>query len=148
MAEDGGRRTAPQVLLDGAARRLLQRPTVAEREAPLRSVRIAEVRRETPSAVTLVLEDAGDGRGSFDFRRGQFFTLVADIDGRPVRRAYSAASAPGASRLEVTVKYDVCGLPAVEGHPRHRVTVLVPGQCSARRLALRLWTLSVEDVVN
>ncbi|WP_307679421.1 FAD-binding oxidoreductase [Streptomyces sp. V4I2] len=31
--------------------------------------------------------------------------LVADIDGRPVRRAYSASSAPGASRLEVTVKH-------------------------------------------
>ena len=66
-------------------------------------VRVAEVRRETPSAVTLVLEDA-EGRGSFDFRPGQFFTLVTNIDGRPVRRAYSASSASGASRLEVTVK--------------------------------------------
>ncbi|MBL7261090.1 2Fe-2S iron-sulfur cluster-binding protein [Paractinoplanes lichenicola] len=68
-------------------------------ENPLRDVRVAEVRRETPSAVTLVLEDGG----SFDFLPGQFFTLVADIDGLPVRRAYSAASAPG-PRLEVTVK--------------------------------------------
>jgi ferredoxin-NADP reductase len=50
-----------------------------------------------------VLEDA-ERPGSFDFRPGQFFTLVADIDSRPVRRAYSASSAPGASRLEVTVK--------------------------------------------
>jgi ferredoxin-NADP reductase/predicted pyridoxine 5'-phosphate oxidase superfamily flavin-nucleotide-binding protein len=73
-------------------------------ENPLREVRIAEVRRETPSAVTLVLEDA-ERPGSFDFRPGQFFTLVTDIDGRPVRRAYSASSAPGASRLEVTVKH-------------------------------------------
>jgi len=67
----------------------------------LRQVRIVEVRRETPSAVTLVLED---GR-PFDFRPGQFFTLVADIDGRPVRRAYSASSSPGSSRLEITVKH-------------------------------------------
>ena len=72
-------------------------------ENPLREVRIGEVRRETPSAVTLVLEDA-ERPGSFDFRPGQFFTLVTDIDGRPVRRAYSASSAPGTSRLEVTVK--------------------------------------------
>ncbi|MGA6168266.1 2Fe-2S iron-sulfur cluster-binding protein [Amycolatopsis magusensis] len=72
-------------------------------ENPLREVRIAEVRRETPSAVTLVLEDV-ERPASFDFRPGQFFTLVADIDGRPVRRAYSASSAPGAPRLEVTVK--------------------------------------------
>ena len=72
---------------------------------PVREVRIAEVRRETPSAVTLVLEGTGENAGSFDFRPGQFFTLVADIDGRPVRRAYSASSAPGSSRLEVTVKH-------------------------------------------
>ncbi|WP_256064637.1 MULTISPECIES: FAD-binding oxidoreductase [unclassified Streptomyces] len=68
-------------------------------------MRVTEVRRETPSAVTLVLEDAGGNPGTFDFRPGQFSTLVADIDGRPVRRAYSASSAPGSSRLEVTVKH-------------------------------------------
>ncbi|WP_210578942.1 2Fe-2S iron-sulfur cluster-binding protein [Streptomyces sp. GESEQ-4] len=71
----------------------------------LREVRVVEVRGETPSAVTLVLEDAAENPGPFDFRPGQFFTLVADIDGRPVRRAYSASSAPGSSRLEVTVKH-------------------------------------------
>lgn len=58
------------------------------------------MRRETPSVVTLVLADAG----SFDFGPGQFFTLVTDIDGRSERRAYSASSAPGTSRLEITVK--------------------------------------------
>ncbi|WP_275291904.1 FAD-binding oxidoreductase [Amycolatopsis sp. La24] len=83
----------------------LKRPAVEPAaENPLREVRIAEVRRETPSAVTLVLEDA-ERPGSFDFRPGQFFTLVTDIDGRPVRRAYSASSAPGTTRLEVTVKH-------------------------------------------
>ncbi|MHC3469557.1 2Fe-2S iron-sulfur cluster-binding protein [Streptomyces sp. 7R007] len=70
----------------------------------LRQVRIAEVRRETPSTVTLVLEDAAESPQPFDFRPGQFFTLVTDIDGHPVRRAYSASSAPGSCRLEVTVK--------------------------------------------
>jgi ferredoxin-NADP reductase/predicted pyridoxine 5'-phosphate oxidase superfamily flavin-nucleotide-binding protein len=79
------------------------RPDRPAAEAPLREVRIAEVRRETPGAVTLVLEDTGRP-GPFDFRPGQFFTLVTDIDGRPVRRAYSASSAPGTARLEVTVK--------------------------------------------
>ncbi|WP_406300080.1 FAD-binding oxidoreductase [Embleya sp. NBC_00888] len=83
-----------------------RRPTdVGTGEPSLRQVRVAEVRRETPSAVTLVLEDAGRHPQPFDFRPGQYFTLVADIDGRPVRRAYSASSAPGASRLEVTVKH-------------------------------------------
>lgn len=78
----------------------LERPTAENR---LREVRIVDVRRETPNAVTLVLEDTGHP-GPFDFRPGQFFTLVADVEGRPVRRAYSASSAPGAPRLEVTVK--------------------------------------------
>ena len=63
------------------------------------------VRRETPDVVTLVLDDADDGGAPFDFRPGQFFTLVVDIDGRPVRRAYSASSAPGSPQLEVTVKH-------------------------------------------
>ncbi|MBB1154746.1 2Fe-2S iron-sulfur cluster-binding protein [Amycolatopsis dendrobii] len=71
-----------------------------ELDRSLRTVRVSEIRRETPQAVTIVLTD-GD---SFDFRPGQFFTLIADLDGRLVRRAYSASSRPGTKRLEVTVK--------------------------------------------
>ncbi|MGW4396282.1 2Fe-2S iron-sulfur cluster-binding protein [Amycolatopsis nivea] len=71
-----------------------------ELDRPLRTVRVSEIRRETPQAVTVALEDGA----SFDFRPGQFFTLIAEIDGRSVRRAYSASSAPGTKRLEVTVK--------------------------------------------
>lgn len=83
-----------------------RRPTEAAADASaLRQVRVAEVRRETPSALTLVLEDTGRPPRPFDYRPGQYFTLVADIDGHPVRRAYSASSAPGTPRLEVTVKH-------------------------------------------
>ncbi|MEU8707467.1 FAD-binding oxidoreductase [Streptomyces sp. NPDC048565] len=77
----------------------------ATAEHALRDVRIVGVRKETPGAVTLALEDAEGDPGTFDFRPGQFFTLVAEIDARPVRRAYSASSAPGSTRLEVTVKH-------------------------------------------
>ncbi|WP_305786966.1 FAD-binding oxidoreductase [Symbioplanes lichenis] len=93
---------------------------------PLREVRLTEVRRETPSTVTLVLEDDRP----FDFRPGQYFTLVTDIDGRPVRRAYSASSAPGSPRLELTVKRVADG--RFSGHvhtalrPGDRVAVLGP----------------------
>ncbi|MCK2238899.1 MULTISPECIES: 2Fe-2S iron-sulfur cluster-binding protein [unclassified Crossiella] len=81
-----------------------QRPAAGPAaEHPVREVRIAEVRQETPSTITLALEDANDP-APFHFRPGQFFTLITDIDGRPVRRAYSASSAPGTPRLEVTVK--------------------------------------------
>ncbi|MEU4217415.1 2Fe-2S iron-sulfur cluster-binding protein [Actinoplanes sp. NPDC026623] len=84
---------------------------------PERPVRVVEVRRETPSTVTLVLADAGPTPGSFDFQPGQFFTLIADIDGRPVRRAYSASSAPGSPCLEVTVKHIDGG--QFSGHVHH-----------------------------
>ncbi|MFI5936993.1 2Fe-2S iron-sulfur cluster-binding protein [Actinoplanes sp. NPDC051494] len=70
--------------------------------APGRAVRVAEVVRETAEATTLVLEDV---EGSvFDFLPGQFFTLVLDIGGRTVRRAYSASSAPGSTRVTLTIK--------------------------------------------
>ncbi|MFE0369294.1 2Fe-2S iron-sulfur cluster-binding protein [Streptomyces tendae] len=67
-------------------------------------MRVLEVRHETPSVRTLVLADAVDEAGPFDFHPGQFFTLVTDVAGQPVRRAYSASSVPGATRLELTVK--------------------------------------------
>ncbi|KOV83246.1 2Fe-2S iron-sulfur cluster-binding protein [Nocardia sp. NRRL S-836] len=79
------------------------RPSAAAPEDPLREVRVVDVRRETPTAVTLVLEDVNGT--AFSFQPGQFFTLLADIDGRRVRRPYSASSAPGSPRLELTVKH-------------------------------------------
>ncbi|MFY1683584.1 2Fe-2S iron-sulfur cluster-binding protein [Micromonospora sp. WMMD730] len=95
------------------------RQTAGDRAgSPLREVRVVEMRRETPTTVTLVLEDAAGRPGGFAFRPGQYFTLVVDVDGRPVRRAYSASSAPGTPRLEVTVKHVEGG--RLSGHV-HRV---------------------------
>ncbi|MEU6200930.1 2Fe-2S iron-sulfur cluster-binding protein [Streptomyces sp. NPDC047061] len=70
----------------------------------LRAVRVAEVRHETADALTLVLEDVKTPQRPFDFKPGQYFTLVADIDGAPYRRAYSATSIPGECRLHLMVK--------------------------------------------
>ncbi|AZM62571.1 MULTISPECIES: 2Fe-2S iron-sulfur cluster-binding protein [unclassified Streptomyces] len=102
----------------------------AAEEGPLRAVRVCGIRQETPSARTIVLEDA-DGEGKpFDFRPGQFFTLVTDIDGRPVRRAYSASSVPGGPRLEVTVKRVEGGVFSTHAHgalrPGDRLAVRGP----------------------
>ncbi|MEW2131820.1 2Fe-2S iron-sulfur cluster-binding protein [Streptomyces sp. NPDC005435] len=95
-----------------------------------RRMRVAEVRRETPHAVTLVLEDARTPRRALRFEPGQFFTLVTEIDGRPVRRAYSACSVPGSTRLEVTVKRVGDGLFSAYANDRlragDRLTVLGP----------------------
>ncbi|MFE6983810.1 2Fe-2S iron-sulfur cluster-binding protein [Streptomyces griseus] len=81
-----------------------QSDTVEGPLPPLRPVRIREIREETPTTRTLVLEDATGEARPFDFRPGQFFTLVMDVEGHQVRRAYSASSVPGTTRLEVTVK--------------------------------------------
>lgn len=55
-----------------------------------RAVRVLEVVRETGDAVSLVLADPAGA--PLAFTPGQFFTVIADLDGRTVRRAYSASS--------------------------------------------------------
>ncbi len=39
-----------------------------------------------------------------DFKAGQFFMLVADVDGKKVRRAYSISSSPDEKSYTITVK--------------------------------------------
>src|SRR5262245_55876564 len=79
------------------------RPPLLTVAAPLtgRPATVADVRRETASSTTLVLE--GDG---LDFVPGQFFTVVVDVPGQPpLRRAYSASSFyRDRSRVAITVK--------------------------------------------
>ncbi|EDY45819.1 2Fe-2S iron-sulfur cluster-binding protein [Streptomyces sp. SPB074] len=99
-------------------------------ESPSRSVRVREIRQETPTVRTLVLEDTADEPRPFDFRPGQFFTVVTDLAGRPVRRAYSASSAPGATLLELTVKHVAGGRFSTHAHrdlrPGDRLALLGP----------------------
>ncbi|GAB4566785.1 MAG: hypothetical protein Tsb0020_18810 [Haliangiales bacterium] len=64
------------------------RPRPTERSA--RILRVTEVERETPAAISVVLEDPTGA--AIEFLPGQFFTLLVDVDGRTYRRAYSAAS--------------------------------------------------------
>lgn len=66
-----------------------------------RPVRVVEIIRETPRAVTLVLEP-DDGR-PYHFRAGQYLTHCFEINGEPCKRAYSM-SAPEGGRLCCTVQ--------------------------------------------
>ncbi|MGH8460728.1 MAG: 2Fe-2S iron-sulfur cluster-binding protein [Stenotrophobium sp.] len=66
-----------------------------------RPLRVVEIVRETPRAVTLVLEP-DDGR-PYHFRAGQYLTHCFEIDGQPHKRAYSM-SAPEGGRLCCTVQ--------------------------------------------
>jgi ring-1,2-phenylacetyl-CoA epoxidase subunit PaaE len=65
---------------------------------------IAEVRRETPDAisVTLVIPDAL--REAFRFMPGQHLPVRATIDGEEQRRTYSICSGPGEPDLRIAIK--------------------------------------------
>ncbi|MSQ73220.1 MAG: phenylacetate-CoA oxygenase/reductase subunit PaaK [Betaproteobacteria bacterium] len=50
---------------------------------------VAQVRRETPDAVSVAFAVPPALKADFRFRQGQFLTLRAELDGQEVRRAYS-----------------------------------------------------------
>ena len=67
-----------------------------------RELVVARVVRESPDAVTLVLEDPH--RSPLTFSPGQFFTVLTSIDGETVPRNYSASNTPGGRELHLTIK--------------------------------------------
>jgi 3-ketosteroid 9alpha-monooxygenase subunit B len=75
--------------------------------APLRVKRVV---RETPDAVSLVLDVPGHCSGRFRYQAGQFLTLRVTVDGQEMRRCYSMSSAPVEDELRITVKRDRGGL--------------------------------------
>ena len=66
------------------------------------TLRVAEIFRETPDAVSILLEPVSGE--SISFLAGQYLTLLAQIDGEDVRRSYSLCSAPSEGILRVAVK--------------------------------------------
>ena len=81
---------------------------VPQRGLLTREVSVVEVKKETPAAVTLIVEDIAGG--SFEFKPGQFFTLFMNIDRKQVIRSYSASNAPGTNQLCMTIKKVTNGL--------------------------------------
>ena len=78
-----------------------QRWTRASSGGQLRSVRVVDIHRETPTAVTVLVEPE-DGR-RIVFRAGQYLTHCFSVNGEIVKRAYSL-SAPEGGALAFTVK--------------------------------------------
>jgi ferredoxin-NADP reductase len=75
--------------------------------APLRVKRVV---RETPDAVSLVLDVPDHCTARFRYRAGQFLTLRVTVDGQDLRRCYSMSSAPEEDELRITVKRDPDGV--------------------------------------
>lgn len=67
-------------------------------------LRVAEVRRETPDAVSIAFEVPRELAEDFAFTSGQYLTLRAVIGGEEVRRSYSICSGIDDRELRVAVK--------------------------------------------
>ena len=73
-------------------------------------LRVKRVVRETPDAVSLVLDVPEHCSHRFRYQAGQFLTLRVRVDGRDLRRCYSMSSAPVEDELRITVKRDPGGV--------------------------------------
>ncbi len=79
------------------------------KKAATRSFLVQDVIKETADAATIVLKDASGA--PITFEAGQFFTLIRKVDGKEVRRAYSAcSSAAETDSVSITVKQVEGGL--------------------------------------
>ncbi len=68
------------------------------------SLKIAEVRRETPDSVSLCFELPAALRADYAFVPGQHLALRAQLDGEEVRRSYSVCSGLDDGELRVAIK--------------------------------------------
>src|SRR5579871_6075337 len=64
---------------------------------------VKEIVQETKDAISVVFEHPTSGK--INYKSGQFLTLIANVQGKEVRRAYSLCSSPFVDQdLAVTVK--------------------------------------------
>jgi glycine betaine catabolism B len=85
-------------------------PTVVAASRWSGQLRLAAVFRETPTVQTFRFVDPGGGELPFLHRPGQFVTVEVTLEGKPVKRSYTIASAPSQRRhLELTVRREANG---------------------------------------
>jgi ring-1,2-phenylacetyl-CoA epoxidase subunit PaaE len=72
--------------------------------AGFHKLKIAEVRRETPDAVSIRFEIPDTLLDAFAFKAGQHLTLRTEMDGEDVRRNYSVCTAPHENEIRIAVK--------------------------------------------
>lgn len=77
----------------------------AEAERPrFHPLKIADVRRETPDAVSIAFEVPEELAERFRYVPGQYLTLRTNLDGEEVRRTYSIASGLDEGEMRIAVK--------------------------------------------
>jgi ring-1,2-phenylacetyl-CoA epoxidase subunit PaaE len=65
---------------------------------------ISEVRRETPTSVSIAFNVPDELKPHYKFIAGQYVTLKITLDGTEIRRAYSICASPESGELRVSVK--------------------------------------------
>jgi ring-1,2-phenylacetyl-CoA epoxidase subunit PaaE len=84
-------------------------------------LRIAEVRRETPDAISIRFEIPEELKDTFKFQAGQHLTLRADLGGEDVRRNYSVCVSPSENEIRIAVKQMTAGKFSVWANSELRV---------------------------
>lgn len=65
---------------------------------------VSDIKRETPSSVSISFKVPENLKPNFDFKAGQYITIKYFRDGKEFRRAYSISSSPKSGELRVGVK--------------------------------------------
>lgn len=65
---------------------------------------VQEIRRETPNAVSIVLEVPAALQEEYRFVAGQYLTISHEHNGKEIRRAYSICSTPQSGEIRIVVK--------------------------------------------
>ncbi|HEY6142078.1 MAG TPA: ferredoxin--NADP reductase [Flavobacterium sp.] len=65
---------------------------------------IKEVKRETPSSVSILFNVPEEFKSHYTFIAGQYVNLKLTLDGQEIRRAYSICSSPESGELRIAVK--------------------------------------------
>lgn len=68
------------------------------------SLRIKEVRKETPDCVSVLLDVPDELKPSFSYTQGQNLTVKTSINGEEVRRSYSLCSSPLDNEWRIAIK--------------------------------------------
>ncbi len=93
-------------------------------------LRIADLRRETPDAVSVAFTVPPELAADYAFHPGQYLTLRTTLDGEDIRRSYSICSGPDDGELRIAVKRVEGGAFSSWANaalaPGHQVAVMTP----------------------
>lgn len=68
------------------------------------TLKIKDIRKETPQAVSIAFELPADLKNTFAFESGQYVTVKKTINGEDIRRSYSICSTPFEEEIRIGVK--------------------------------------------